>query len=87
MAEDLAWQGACVAGGVHGRGECGGGESVRAWQKRWTLQRSVRIILKCILVLKLFVPSNFCAQFSPVKGNSFEEFHCVNFFFYQTWRV
>ena len=37
-----AWQGKCMAGGVHGRG-C-------AWQERRPLQRTVRILLECILV-------------------------------------
>ena len=33
----------CVVRGMHGRGE--------VWQERWLLQRPVRILLQCILVL------------------------------------
>ena len=57
-----AWQGgvhgkgAWVVGGVRGKGGVhdtgdvwGGGE--RAWQERWPLLRTVRILLECILVL------------------------------------
>ena len=39
-----AWQGICVAGG------CAYGGSMCAWQERWPLQRTVRILLECILV-------------------------------------
>ena len=35
-------EGACVVGGMHGRG--------RAWQERWPPKRAVRIQLECILV-------------------------------------
>ena len=49
--------GACVGGGVHGKGICvAGGRGVmrgrreRAWQGRRPLQRTVRILLECILV-------------------------------------
>ena len=38
-----AWQGACVAAGVCGEGGC-------VWQERRPLQRTVRILLECILV-------------------------------------
>ena len=39
MAGGHAWQGGtCVAGGRH------------AWQERWQLLRTVRILLECILV-------------------------------------
>ena len=38
-----AWQGACMARGMH-VGGC-------AWQERRPFQRAVRILLKCILVL------------------------------------
>ena len=40
--------------GMRGKGACvaeGGG---CAWQQRWPLQRTVRILLECILVLKYF---------------------------------
>ena len=64
-----AWQGtSCMAGGVHGRvhawqeGVHGGGGCVHgrghSWQggrEKWQLQRAVRILLKCILVLDLNV--------------------------------
>ena len=43
-----AWQGG-HAWGVRDRGMCGGG---RAWQERRPLQRTVRILLECILVVK-----------------------------------
>ena len=56
-----AWQGACMAGGMCGRGVCmAGGMHGRGheWQgvvhgrrqERWPLQRTVRILLECILV-------------------------------------
>ena len=55
-----AWQ-----GGMHGRGHvwqgavqgrvCGG----NAWWERWPLQRTVRIILECILVLNISVQYYF----------------------------
>ena len=58
MAEGgYAWQrgmssrGACMAGDMHGGGHVclrGGGH---AWQERWPLQRTDRILLECILVL------------------------------------
>ena len=38
----MAREGACVAGSVHGR-EC-------VWKERRPLQRTVRILLECILV-------------------------------------
>ena len=44
MAGWCAWQGVCMAGGVHGRG-------VHAWKERRQLQRAVRILLECILVI------------------------------------
>ena len=44
MAGGVRGKGACMAGGVHCRGQ-------RAWQERPPLQRTVRIILECILVL------------------------------------
>ena len=37
-----AWQGVCMPWGVHGRGH--------AWQERQPLQRTVHILLECILV-------------------------------------
>ena len=57
--------GACMAGCVCGRGACMGacmlghawrgvpdrGACMRVWQERWPLQRAVRILLECILVL------------------------------------
>ena len=42
MAGECAWLGACMAGSVHGR-------------KNRQLQRAVRIVLECILVLEMFV--------------------------------
>ena len=47
------WQGVCMAGGMCGRRVCmEGGMHGRghAWQERRPLQRTVRILLKCILV-------------------------------------
>ena len=60
------WQGACIAGGcewqgMHGRGgmcgrgvcgrrACVVGGRVCAWQERRPLQRTVRMLLKCLLV-------------------------------------
>ena len=38
------WQGACMAGGMHGMG------GVHVWQERRPLQRTVLILLECILV-------------------------------------
>ena len=42
-------KGACMAGGVYGRELCVAGWGV-AWQERWPLQSTVRILLECILV-------------------------------------
>ena len=49
--------GACVAkgglrgkGGMHGEGGVNGGGGGHAWQEKRPLQRTVRILLKCILV-------------------------------------
>ena len=72
-----AWQGVCMAGGVHGRGALVGGHAWqgvcmagsvcgrggvhgrrRAWQEIRPLQRTVRILLECILVLLCFSFSN-----------------------------
>ena len=55
MAGDMhdrghGWQGVCVAGGMDDRG--GGGH---AWQKTRPLERTVRILLECILVGKFIV--------------------------------
>ena len=47
----------CVAGGVHGRGHGG-----HAWHERRPLQRTVRILLECILVLVMLS----CKVFSPL---------------------
>ena len=47
MAGGHAWQGACMAGGMHGWGH--------AWQERQPPQRTVRILLECILVIHVFV--------------------------------
>ena len=50
-----AWWGACMAGGVCGRGAFVVGAACmaggRAWQERRPLQRTVRILLECILVI------------------------------------
>ena len=46
-ARGPAWQGACKVAGLG----CGRGH---AWQERWPLQRTVCILLECILVLKVF---------------------------------
>ena len=52
------WQGSCMAvghvwqGGVHGRGMCMAGG--HAWQERRPLQRTVCILLECILVGHIF---------------------------------
>ena len=49
-----AWQGACMAGGyMHDRGVHGRGHER---QGRQPLQRTVRILLECILVFKIFIP-------------------------------
>ena len=59
MAEGCVWQ-----GGVRGRGTCmvagmhSGGRG-GAWQERWPLQRAVRILLECILVLNLYSQNEF----------------------------
>ena len=46
MAGGRVWQGVCMAGAcmgdMHGRGH--------SWQERWPLQRTVGILLECILV-------------------------------------
>ena len=56
VAGECAWW-SCVVGGMHGRRACvmGGG---CAWQKRRSLQRMVRILLECILILVLKSPHN-----------------------------
>ena len=56
-----AWwgQGACMAGGVHGRGVRDGEAGGHAWQERRPLQRTVRILLECFLVLMLFFSDVF----------------------------
>ena len=43
-----AWQGACTAGGMCGEGHAW--QWGHAWQERRPLQRTVRILLECILV-------------------------------------
>ena len=57
--------GACVAGGVHGRGAWqlvhGRGyvwQGGHAWQEREPLQLTIRILLECILILRASI-SNF----------------------------
>ena len=56
------WQGCMHGGGVHGGGLVwqGGGDmhgrgGMHTWQERLPLQRTVRILLECILVLSLLV--------------------------------
>ena len=55
MAGGHAWWGVCMAGGhvwwggVRGRGACMAGGC--AWQEERQLQRAVRILLECILVV------------------------------------
>ena len=46
-----AWQGTCMVQGVHGGGHAwhGGGGM---WHEEQPLQRAVRILLECILVIK-----------------------------------
>ena len=54
-----AWQGACVAGGMRGRGGCVAGGGVRcAWQilRDTVNERAVRILLECILFSSMFFP-------------------------------
>ena len=55
-----AWQGACMAGGVHGgnvhgSSGCAGQEDMsgrgHSWQERWPLKRAEYILLECILVV------------------------------------
>ena len=46
MSRGMCGRGACMAGGMHGRGH--------AWQEGRPLQRTVRILLECILVLAFF---------------------------------
>ena len=43
-----AWQGVCMAGGMHGKGHMWQ-EGVHAGEK-WLLKWAVRILLECILV-------------------------------------
>ena len=73
------WGHVCVCGGegMHGRGECGrghvwqGGVHGRGhvWQERRPLQRTVRILLECILVL-----SNDDLYFSPISVGKTSKF-------------
>ena len=53
-----AWCGACVEGGSCTARDMCGGQELRAWQQRWPLQRTVRIILECILVSGLYPSFN-----------------------------
>ena len=53
-----AWQGGMCSGGMHGRGACMTGGCVWqgcVWQERWPLQRAVRILLECILVIDMIL--------------------------------
>ena len=48
--------GVCIAGGFVGQGEGHAWQGgMRAWQERLSLQRTVRILLECILVLSQLV--------------------------------
>ena len=51
--------GMCVGGGMCSRGACMAGACVvgggRAWQERRPLQRTVRILLECIVVVEISV--------------------------------
>ena len=51
--EGMHGGGACMAGGCAWQG--GMHDRVCAWQERWPLQRTVRILLKCIVVNKYFL--------------------------------
>ena len=58
-----------VHGGVHGRGIHGRGHAWQgglAWQDRWPLQRTVRILLECILVPKCFTKLSETLMFSLI---------------------
>ena len=65
--------GACMAGGVCGRryawqgGMCGGGH---AWQEKRQLQRTVCILLECILVLTLLSQRAQCKRTLIVTSKS-----------------
>ena len=52
----LHGRGACVVGVCMAGGVCFGG-GCHAWQERWPLQRTVRILLECILVVIVIVCS------------------------------
>ena len=47
VAREHVWQGAHMAGGMYGRGMCGGGH---AWHEKWQLQQAIRILLEYIIV-------------------------------------
>ena len=61
VAGGHVWQRACVVGGVHGRGHAwhggvhGRGAYMARGQERRPLQRAVRILLECILVIGVCV--------------------------------
>ena len=56
--------GACVVGGgVCGRVACMAGGEGHPWQEKRQLQRAVRILLECILVLILLSVSEFKTAF------------------------
>ena len=64
MAWGVHGREACVVGGMrgrggmHGRGACMAGGCVWqgcVWQERWPLQRAVRILLECILVIDMIL--------------------------------
>ena len=59
------WHGVCMAGsvtGMHGSGHAWQGGHM--WQERWPLQRTVRILLECILLLHR---SALTDQFHPFR--------------------
>ena len=50
MAGGMHGRRACMTGGMHGEGGMCGRRGGRAWQENRQLQRTVRIVLECILV-------------------------------------
>ena len=84
------WQGACMVRGVHGMGGiCGRGMHSRghawlgggrAWQERRPLQRTVCILLECILVVNRFctvLEDDWTAEFPIIARNHFNPNRCI----------
>ena len=78
MAGGVHGRRACIVGGVHGGGVCGGGHACPRQILRDTVNKqAVRILLECILVLDTFKAFKFGIFCHPNKRGTY--WRCMKF--------